>query len=325
MHGKEIWVLAEIRNGVPSRATGQLLNAARTLSDEKGLSALAVVVGGSLESAQQLTPLVDKVLWIDDPGLATYSSAAFLDALGQLTESRGKPVAILTGTSATGLELMPRLAARTGGGYLSACVALQWEGEELVARRPVYGGKVYEEVAIEVEPAVLTVRPGTFKAASPLDSPGSLEKVGVNLSDSSGMTVVAKESTSSSGQDVTEAARIVAGGRGIGDEAGFKLVEELAEVLDGSVGASRSVVDAGWRSHDEQIGKSGKTVSPELYIACGISGMIHHTLGMNTSKVVVAINTDPDAPIFKCADYGLVADATKAIPELITSLKGVLK
>jgi electron transfer flavoprotein alpha subunit len=151
--------------------------------------------------------------------------------------------------------------------------------------------------------------------------PGTIEKLALEMAEQFGIVVTDRRSAVTMGKDLSEAARVVAGGRGMGAPENFKLIENLADVLDAAVGASRAVVDAGWRPHDEQVGKSGRTISPDLYIACGISGAIHHTLGMNTSKVVAAINSDPDALIFQHADFGLVGDALKILPELVEAFK----
>jgi electron transfer flavoprotein alpha subunit len=290
----EIWVLLEIRDGQPTRTSRQMCAAAGALAKEKSLKPVAVELKG-------------------DP----YEAARYLTALGQLCEARGKPRAILAAASADGLELMPRLAARLDGGYAGSAVALRWEGDQLAARRPVLGGRAYEEVTFVRAPALVTVRPGALSGGEP----DGMETVTVEAPPVPGPAVVEQKATAATGKNVSEAARVVAGGRGMGEAGNFKLIEELAGALGAAVGASRAVVDAGWRPHDEQVGKSGKTICPELYIACGISGAIHHVLGMNTAKVVVAINNDPDALIFQNADFGLVGDALQVLPALIRTLK----
>jgi electron transfer flavoprotein alpha subunit len=290
----EIWVLVEIKDGQPTRTSRQMCAAASALANEKGLKPVAIELQGE-----------------------PYEAARYLTALGQLCESRGKPRAILAAASARGLELMPRLAARLDGGYAGSVVGLRWEEDQLAAKRPVYGGRAYEEVALVRTPALVTVRPGALAAGEP----EGMETVTVEAPPVPGPVVVEQQTTAAAGKNVSEAARVVAGGRGMGDAGNFKLIEELADALGAAVGASRAVVDAGWRPHDEQVGKSGKTICPELYIACGISGAIHHVLGMNTAKVVVAVNTDPDAPIFENADFGLVGDALQVLPALTRALK----
>jgi electron transfer flavoprotein alpha subunit len=210
---------------------------------------------------------------------------------------------------------------RCGSGYASSCVDTWWEETELAARRPVYGGRAYEELALLTKPALVTVRAGAFAIPENLPVPGKVETVSIDLPENIGLTLVDRKSTTSGKKDLSEAVCVVAGGRGMGSPENFKMLEALADVLDAAVGVSRAVVDAGWMPHDQQVGKSGKTISPELYIACGISGAIHHVLGMNTSKVVVAINKDPNALIFENADYGLVGDILEVIPALTNTLE----
>lgn len=317
----EIWVIAEIRKGQLTRSSNQLLGAARKLAEEKNLGAAAVLVGDEQVHADELAQKVPLVFWLKGPGLESYDAVRHLHAIGQLIESRGEPEAIFANASASGLEFMPRLAVRSGVGYASYCIDAWWEGSDLAVRRPVYGGRAYEELVLLKKPGLLTIRPGAFSIPENLANPGKIESLSIDLPVDLGLNPVERKSTSLGKKDLSEAVCVVAGGRGLGSPENFKLLEELAEVLDGAVGVSRAVVDSGWRPHDEQVGKSGKTISPELYIACGISGAIHHVLGMNTSKVVAAINKDPEALIFKNADYGLVGDVLEVIPALTEALK----
>jgi electron transfer flavoprotein alpha subunit len=317
----EIWVIAETRKGQLTRSTNQLLGAARELAEEKNLGAAAVLVGGEQVHADELAQKVPLVLWLKGPGLESYDAARYLHAIWKLIESRGEPEVILANASVSGLEFMPRLAVRSGVGYASYCIDAWWEGADLAVRRPVYGGRAYEELVLLKKPALLTVRAGAFSISGSLANPGKNEILSIDLPGDLGLNLVERKSTSLGKKDLSEAVCVVAGGRGLGSPENFKLLEELAEVLDGAVGVSRAVVDSGWRPHDEQVGKSGKTISPGLYIACGISGAIHHVLGMNTSKVVVAINKDPEALIFKSADYGLLGDVLEVIPVLTKALK----
>jgi electron transfer flavoprotein alpha subunit len=321
MQGNEIWTIAEARGGSVSRSTLQIVGKSRELAEQKSFASKVVLVGGTQALADELASYSGNVLWIETAAAEPYEATKWLAIVSKLIESRGRPAAIFMAGASSGLELMPRLAARLGAGYLSSCVDLWWEGDQLAARRPVFGGKVYENVAFAAEPAVATVRPGAFQAPETLASPGAVEKVSVEIPEEAGPRVLETRLTGTGGKDLSEASKVVAGGRGMGDPSNFKLIEELASTLDAAVGASRAVVDAGWRPHDEQVGKSGRTISPELYIAAGISGAIHHVLGMNTSKVVVAINSDPDALIFQQADFGLVGDALKILPELNEALK----
>lgn len=317
--GKELWVLAETRDGAPTRATTQVLAAARGLAGERGLSVLSVLASGDRPAAEALARIAGHVLWLREDALREHDAVLLCGAIEALFASRGEPEAILGPSSARALEVLPRLAAACGGGYASFAVGLRWEGGQLVVRRPVYGGKVYEELAIDSAPALVTVRPGSFDSGAPTGEPGEVLEVEVELPRSSESCVIAREPAAMGAVDLSDAAVVVCGGRGAGGST-FRLVEELAAALGGAPAASRALVDAGERPHEQQVGKSGKTVSPELYVACGISGAIHHTLGMSTAKVVVAINTDPNAEIFGCADYGLVGDAAKIIPELISAI-----
>ena len=314
-------MIAEIRQGSLTRTTSQLLGAARKLAEQQGLHAAAVLLGGEQTQADELARKVPLILWVKEPRLETYEASRYAYALRQLIEVRGSPVAILTGAGAAGLEFLPRLSMSCDSAYASSCVDLWWEGSELACRRPVYGGKVYEELALSTKPAFFTVRPGAFAVPENLETPGKIEAVSVTVPEDLGLDLIERKRTTAGQKDLSEAARVVAGGRGMGVPENFKLLEELAGVLDGAVGVSRAVVDAGWFPHDIQVGKSGKTISPELYIACGISGAIHHVLGINTAKVVVAINKDPDAAIFKSADYGIIGDALEILPGLIEKLK----
>ncbi|MCK5056244.1 MAG: electron transfer flavoprotein subunit alpha/FixB family protein [Candidatus Aminicenantes bacterium] len=317
----EIWVIAEIRQGRLTRSTHQLLGAARKLADERNLQPAALLIGGEQVHAEELAQKIPLVLRIENSGLETYEAVRYAHALRQLIEKRGRPKVIMTAAGSSGVEFMPRVAMRCDSGYASYCVDLFWEGEEPACRRPVYGGKVYEELAISTVPAFFTVRPGVFPVPENLSETGRVETIPIDLPEDTGLRIIERKGISPGKKDLSEALCVVAGGRGMGTPENFKLLEKLAEVLDGAVGVSRAVVDAGWMPHDLQVGKSGKTVSPGLYIACGISGAIHHVLGMNTAKVVVAINKDPDALIFRNADYGLVGDALEVIPELIKAIK----
>lgn len=323
MASKEIWVLAEVRGGAVTRGTLQLLGAARGLAAPGDV--IAVLVGGDDGIGAGLAECAPTTLRLEGPGLAPYEATRHAAAIAQLAGKRGAPMAILAPASSKGLELVPRIAALIGAGYLGSCVAMSLEGGAIVARRPVHGGKAYEEIAFSAAPALLTARPGGFPMPEKLPAAGRIDIVPIALPDRLGFEIISRKATAAGRQDVSEAKRVVSGGRGMGDPAKFAMIEQLAAALDAAVGASRALVDAGVRPHAEQVGKSGKTISPELYVACGISGAIHHTLGMNTSKVVVAINSDPDALIFKSADYGIVGDGAQVVPALAAAVAKVVK
>jgi len=327
----EIWVIADTRDGAVTRGSLQLVSAARELAEAKGLEPVALLIGGGDDAATELAAVAPTVVKVEGDGLEPYEATRHLQALWQLQGERGLPDAILAPASSRGFELAPRLAARFKTGFAGACVALWWGDGGLAARRPVYGGKAYEEIELLMKPAVATVRPGSFDVPNVPSSvapgeggqtnTGSVVAFNAQIDPTDAPVVANREKTSTSGVLLTEAATVVAGGRGMGDAGNFAIIEKLASVLGGAVGASRSVVDAGWRPHDEQVGKSGQTVSPELYIAAGISGAIHHVLGMNTSKLVVAINKDPSALIFENADLGIVGDALEVLPALTEAIE----
>lgn len=220
-----------------------------------------------------------------------------------------------------------RLAARLGVGMAQDCVAFSIENSNLIARRPIYAGKAYATVTFEESwPQIATGRPNVFELNEPDDS-RPVEVIGAefNLDDSQFKTKIIESIQEAGGKvDLTEAERIVSGGRGMKGPENYVILEELADLIGATVGASRSAVDAGWRPHSDQVGQTGKVVSPNLYIACGISGAIQHLAGMGTSKYIVAVNKDPDAPIFQKADYGVVGDLFEVVPALIEEIKKIL-
>jgi electron transfer flavoprotein alpha subunit len=324
MASNEIWVLAEVRGGRVTRGTFQLMGAAQGMAAKAGGTIVAVLAGGDDAAATELAGFAP-VVKLESPRLDPYEATRHAAALEQLAGTRGRPLAIMAAASSTGLELLPRLAALLDAPYAGSCVAVGFGNGAVTVRRPVHGGKAYEELAFVSTPALLTARPGGFPMPDGLAAPAGVEKVAVAPPDALGFEVVARKATAAGRQDVAEARRVVTGGRGMGDAARFAMIEELAQVLDAAVGASRALVDNGFRPHDEQVGKSGKTISPELYVAVGVSGAIHHTLGMNTAKVVVAINSDPEALIFKSADFGIVGDGAQVVPALAAALRKVVK
>ena len=249
----------------------------------------------------------------------TTDREACAGALADKTKSGGYGAVVFAAT-ATGRDLAPRVAARLGVGVASDLTDLKAEGSAIVATRPVYAGKALLKVKVTSQPAVLSVRPSVFTPDS-LAAGVKPETLAVT---SSGRVKVREIKPAPAGTlDVAEAQVIISGGRGLKEPANFKVLEELAQAFGGraAVGASRAVVDAGWRAHADQVGQTGKTVSPSLYIAVGISGAIQHLAGMRTSKVIVAINKDKDAPIFKVADYGVVGDLFEIVPKLTEEIR----
>jgi electron transfer flavoprotein alpha subunit len=265
---------------------------------------------------------VGRAIAVDQPDLARHSNTAVAKVIAEIARREGADAVVLS-ASQTGKDLAPRVAVRLGAGLAADCVAVALDGGSLVCTRPVYAGKGLVDVTVETPVKVLTLRPNVFTATRGEGS-AAVETTQVALAPEDFGSVVTDTKVASGRPDVTEADIIVSGGRGLKGPEHFALVEQLADALGAAVGASRAVVDAGWRPHDEQVGQTGKTVSPTLYVACGISGAVQHLAGMSSSKYIVAINKDKDAPIFQVADYGIVGDIFEIIPELTSQLKAML-
>jgi electron transfer flavoprotein alpha subunit len=260
----------------------------------------------------------DRVHVFDQPDLAAYATEAHARACAQAI-GQAKPWAVLVPFTALGKDLAPRVAARVGAGLASDCVALSVKDGRLEARRPMYAGKAYATVRWEGEPQIATLRPNVFALGAP-DPGRQAETVSSTVDGAARARVKEVKATASGKVELTEA-QIIVGGRGLKGPENFHLVESLAGALGAAVGASRAVVDAGWVDHQYQVGQTGKTVSPTLYVACGISGAIQHLAGMSSSKVIVAINKDADAPIFKVANYGIVGDLFELLPKITEAAK----
>jgi len=323
-----IWIVAEQREGELRKISFELVSEARRLADTMGQPVAAILLGSNIkEKAAELGKYgADKVIVADDDRLATYTTDAYVSVIAQLAQAQ-EPAIILLGASVQGKDLSGRLAARLGVGVAQDCVAFSIEDGNLVAKRPIYAGKAYATVTYtDSVPQIATARPNVFEMNEP-DESRSVEVTDAefSLDDSQLKTKVAEVIEEAGGKvDLTEAERIVSGGRGMKGPEEFAILEELADLIAATVGASRSVVDAGWRPHADQVGQTGKVVSPNLYIACGISGAIQHLAGMSTSKTIVAINKDPEAPIFQKADYGVVGDLFEVVPALTEALKKIL-
>ncbi|UCG66675.1 MAG: electron transfer flavoprotein subunit alpha/FixB family protein [Deltaproteobacteria bacterium] len=323
-----IWIIAEQREGELRKVSFELASEARRLADTMGQPVAAILLGSNIkEKAAELGKYgADKVIVADDDRLATYTTDAYVSVIAQLAQAQ-EPAIILLGASVQGKDLSGRLAARLGVGVAQDCVAFSIEDGNLVAKRPIYAGKAYATVTYtDSVPQIATARPNVFELNEP-DESRSVEVIDAefSLDDSQLKTKVVEVMQEAGGKvDLTEAERIVSGGRGMKGPEEFAILEELADLIAATVGASRSVVDAGWRPHSDQVGQTGKVVSPNLYIACGISGAIQHLAGMSTSKTIVAINKDPEAPIFQKADYGVVGDLFEVVPALTEALKKVL-
>lgn len=263
---------------------------------------------------------VADVAVVDDARFARFSQAACAAAIAAVATAEKADI-VLIPSSVAGKEIAPRVAVRLQAGYVPDCTALDVSDGTIIATRPVYAGKAQTDVKVNTPCKVFSLRPNVFTARTVEGSTAQGRPVNVGLSDADFSDVVTGVSVNAGKLDVAEASIIVSGGRGMKGPEHFHLVEEVAGALHGAVGASRAVVDAGWRPHGEQVGQTGKTVSPALYIACGISGAVQHLAGMSTSKCIVAINKDKDAPIFSVADYGIVGDVFEILPALISELK----
>ncbi len=317
----EIVVVAEQDRGTPRSAALQTMTAGAQLARAHGATAVAIVAGaGAADAAAALARHgAARVLTLDAD---SRDAAAFAAALAGVLAPR-HPAAVLFAHTSRGKDLAPRVAALLDAPMASDCVELRSEGGAIVARRPVYAGKALVNVSGAGETLVASLRPNAVTAeehAAPLAvEPAPVTPAG------RGLGAVLKEvlAAASHRLELTEASIIVSGGRGLKGPENFAMIEELAAALGAAVGASRAVVDAGWRPHGDQVGQTGKTVAPQLYFAIAISGAIQHLAGMRTSKYIVAVNKDPEAPIFKVADYGIVGDAFEVVPRLTAAVKAL--
>lgn len=320
---KGVWVLAEQKNNKVQPVSYELLNKGRELADELRVDLTAVLLGSAVkEEAQRLIHRgADKVIVVEDTILNHYQSGPYSAVITEVIK-KYKPEIILAGATTIGRSLVPRLAIKLNTGLTADCTALEIDKKSklLLQTRPAFGGNIMATIMCQKHrPQMATVRHKVFTEAKEDENrKGEIieEKVSSELLNTD---VILKDIVEEIEEtiNITEADIIVAAGRGIASKENLTLVEELAKVLNGAIGASRSIVDAGWVPYSHQVGQTGRTVCPKLYIACGISGQIQHLVGMQSSDVIIAINKDPDAPIFKVANYGVVGDLFKIIPALI--------
>jgi electron transfer flavoprotein alpha subunit len=316
-----LWVWIEQHEGDAAAISWEAVGVARHLADGLNEPVTAVVFGGGAGDIAQeaISRGADAALACDDPSLADYRLEPYAALLAKLAGERG-PSVILAGQTTRGSDIMAAAAVDLEAGLISDVVELTLDGPTVVATTPVYSDKLLAKVLIPEPggaPQMLTIRGRAFPAPAPdAGRAGEVEAVAPALAGDDIPTTVVGVEPSGGEISLSDAAIIVSGGRGVGGPEGFEPLRDLADVLGAAVGASRAVVDAGWIPYEHQIGQTGKIVSPDLYIACGISGAIQHLAGMRTSKVIVAINTDADAPIFKIAHYGIVGDLFEAVPAL---------
>ncbi len=319
-----ILTYVEIREGKVRPAGLEALSTGRKLADVSGGVLSALLIGSNLGSVIDTIKDygTDVIYVLDKPELNFYSPEAYREAVSLAIQKSGAQLFLLSAT-ALGRDLGPVVAAKIEGGFLPDCTAIAFEENTLVVKRPVYGGRLIMSLAVRAYPAVISLRPKIFPAVKKEWIEPRIEYLTLNLEGIIRAKCAEVNLETGGKLDVTEADVVVSGGRGMKGPENFNLIEELACVFKGAVGVSRPVVDSGWRPHSEQVGQTGKVVSPTLYIAVGISGAIQHLAGMSSSKVIVAINKDPEAPIFKIADYGLVGDAMEILPALTQAIKNL--
>ncbi len=321
MSAGPILVLAEQRGGQFRRAAFEAVREGARLAGLLGTPFHVAAIGHGIERAAAALGGygASRVLVVDGEPYASYVGEAWAGAAAEIARRTGARTVLLPASS-LGKDLAPQVAARLGAGLVADCVAFAVDGSEVEAVRPVYAGKARVRVRSTGAPLVATLRPNVFPAGSPSGAAAPVERVEVPAPAPRARVA---EVLSAAGRtlDLTEAPIIVSGGRGMGGPENYRIIEELAREIGAVVGASRAAVDAGWRPHGDQVGQTGKTVSPNLYFAVGISGAIQHLAGMRTSKVIVAVNKDPEAPIFKVADYGIVGDLFEVIPALTEAVR----
>ena len=321
-----ILVVAEVRDGAVKNVTFEMLGKAAALAGEVGGVVEAVLLGsGVADQADLLAPYgAEKVYVADDPALETFSSEGYTNVVTRIVQ-QAKPAAIFMAASAIGKDVAARVAARLGVGLESDCTDFALDGDgRLLITRPIYAGKIIATVKLKSTPQMVTVRPNVLGMPEPDTSKTvKVEKVSADVGEVRARVV--NLLVAEAGEvPLTEATIIVSGGRGVKGPEGFEPIRALAKALGGSVGSSRAAVDAGWIDHSHQVGQTGKTVTPNLYVACGISGAIQHLAGMKTAKIIVAINRDPEAPIFNYADYGIVGDLFEVVPLVEKEVKELL-
>jgi electron transfer flavoprotein alpha subunit len=320
-----VLAIAEQRGGAVRQASLETLAAGRVLADSLGGELVAVLLGPpgiAGEAGKLATYGADRVIVGSSELFDEYVPEGFTHVLARAVQEQA-PKAVVLAASAQSKDLAPRLAARLGVGMAGDVTEVGIEDGRVVAVRPAYAGKVFVKLGFKTEPALLSVRSRAYTAVENARD-GTVEDLTVELDPSQLPMTVRSAATEQKGRpDVTEAEVIVAGGRGMQGPENWSLLEDLADALGDAtaLGASRAVVDAGWRPHDEQVGQTGKVVAPPLYIAVGISGAIQHLAGMQTAKCIVALNKDAEAPIFKVADYGIVGDLFEVVPRLTEEIR----
>jgi electron transfer flavoprotein alpha subunit len=319
-----VLIIAEEREGALRKVSYELVTVANDIAKNLGGAVEAVVMGNHIAScADALAKTgVQKVYSVDSPTLANFVPEVFAATLANII-NQTQPAVVLLPATGFGKELGAQVAAKLDWGLATDCTGYQFENGTLLFRRPVYAGKAIATVKAKALPVMASIRPNIFPPVEPGTSAAPIEQVQV-ADVPVRSKVIEKVKKEAAAVDLNEAKIVISGGRGVKSAEGFKPIHELANMLGAAVGASRAAVDAGWIDYSTQVGQTGKTVAPQLYIALGISGAIQHLAGMSSSKVIVAVNKDPDAPIFKVADYGIVGDMFEVLPVLKEELQKVL-
>ena len=325
---KDLWVFVETNKDGSAKNVGiELLTPGKDMAAKQGGALVAVVVGYKTDAAVEAAADhgADKIIVVDGPEYEQYTTDAYTIALCTLVEKYG-PTSMLIGATNNGRDLGPRVSCRLKTGLTADCTALDIDEEtgNVAWTRPAFGGNLMATILCpDHRPQIGTVRPGVFKKCEPCAAHAEIIREDIKVSAEQIRTQVLEllKEMGDENVDLEGAEIIVSGGRGVGGPEGFAPIKALAEVLGATVGASRAAVDSGWISHAHQVGQTGKTVGPKLYIACGISGAIQHLAGMSGSDCIVAINKDPDAPIFDVADYGVVGDLFQVLPVLTEEIK----
>lgn len=325
---KDLWVFVETNEDGTAKNVGvELLTPGRLMADKQGGQLVAVVIGSGVDEAVKAVNEhgADKIIVVDGPEYKHYTTDAYTIALVSLVEKYG-PTSLLIGATNNGRDLGPRVSCRLETGLTADCTGLDIDEDSgnVAWTRPAFGGNLMARILCPTHrPQMGTVRPGVFKKCDPVEPKAEIVREDIHVAESDIRTRVIEliKEMDAENVDLEGAEIIVSGGRGVGGPEGFAPVKALAEALGGVVGASRAAVDSGWIAHSHQVGQTGKTVGPKLYIACGISGAIQHLAGMSGSDVIVAINKDPDAPIFDVADYGVVGNLFEVLPVLAEEIK----
>lgn len=322
---QSVFVIAEHKGDNLNKCSLEVISAGRKIADDLGQSLSVVLMGNDIEkdSAQLGHYGADTVYILSNPIFENYTTEAFSTAAANIINN-SNPDIVLLGATSQGKDLAASLSAKFSAGMAQDCIEVYVEDGSLFAIRPIYSGKVHSKVTFNNSKLkIATIRPNVIPVNAPdTNRKFEIEKVSIDLNESTFKTKVVSVIIEDKDKiDISEANKIVSGGRGLQGPENFKLLEDIADVIGGAVGASRVVVDEDWRPHSDQVGQTGKVVSPGLYIACGISGAVQHMAGVGTAKVVVAINKDPDAPIFQKADFGIIDDCLGILPLLKNELE----